>query len=198
MRRLIRNYFVFAFALALFGAMAQFPNAKSYIVSVLHIGETQVLQSNLVASFKKVEFSVSPSIKSNYANPGQKNVEIFRVTLKPNENSLSLKTLKFKILDVHPLAIKKAAFVADNKEISVARRDNEYLIFDDVDYNLKPGEEGIFSIKLDINEQLEAGKRFKLVVEKHEDFLLLLNGVEYVLDGEFPLYSPILTVVRSR
>lgn len=197
MRKLVRNYFLFAFVLALAGTTWQFPSAKNYIVSVLHSGETQVLQSKLVALPSKFNFSISSTIRSNYANPGQKSVEILKATLKPLENSFSLKNLRLKIVGVHPLAIEQATFVVNKNTVSTAKRYDEYLVFDDVNYSLKPNEEGTFSIKLDLNESLEAGKMIKLKIENSEDFLLLLNDVEYVLDGKFPLYTPVLTIVRS-
>jgi len=199
-KKIVKTYFLLAMASMVLFVVPHLKSRQDFMANVLGIGTYE-------ESFTIEKTDIIPTLTleivngsaDNYASPGDNKKIMMEILIGDSANDLRLEELKIKILNVDPLAIKKAVLIKDDTPLLKANRKNEYLVFRNLNLTIPKGTEQVLSVAVSLNDAISTGERMQLQIEKPGDIILFVDGFISDLSPDyFPIKSPYLTVVKTR
>lgn len=201
--KLIKVYFVFVVAVIGMATSTQMSWGQSYLASIFssndaaneEIGEVVPLP---VLENSEANFHILNDAGNTFVLAGTKDKEIMQYVLKAKEKDLELKNLRLKINGIHQLGIEKAYIVAEGKIIAEGKKHQGYLVFGNMNFKVKNGEEKILSFRVDVSPYAEPGTRIRLDIEEAGDLIMTSGNKEVSVSEEYPVFGKYLSVARKR
>lgn len=216
--KVIKAYFIFVMAVSSIALFSYNDNIGNYIVSVLHadnISSDTGFYKNLMAGISYdndgrkvfsssnensslINFNIINNPEKAFASPGEDNKELMSFLFKTFEDDLELKYLRLKIVEADSEYIKKAILIDGKKILQIGKKDGEYFIFDNINYEIKSSDEKSLFIYISLSSDIKTGERVRMDIESPEDIVLLVGGENYIIDSYYPIQGKYLSIARQR
>ena len=82
--------------------------------------------------------------------------------------------------------------------LSEAGLESEHMVFKGLDFSLAKQDSAELSVRLDLAEDLNTGRRILLNIEKLEDIEARVGGKAYIFNAYYPIKGEYLSIVKKR
>lgn len=179
---------------------------QSFLDSNLH---SETVQANMLKNHSTAHeafkinqlYDVSTrSTEGYYIAPGETEAPVFSFAIQTFSETLTLNEIKVNVFgDIDPDKIKKLQLFEEDNIISKAysQKENKF-VFKNFTSVLQPNSYKEYVIKLDIDEEISSGTRFKFSVQTPYDITLKKGNVPVHSLDTYPLKGSYVTVLGWR
>lgn len=171
-------------------------NSSKLFTNVLSVSREKEEKISIDKGPLMLNFNLSNNANRGFAFSGENNAEIMQIKIKSPEAKLVIKSLKFKIVGVDPSMVKNAYLIDQNKKITSATFNNDYLKFSNIMAESEVSEPILLSLRLDLAKELKSSDRIRLDIEQSEDINLIANGDSYELKQQYPIRGRYLSIIK--
>lgn len=196
--KLIKIYFSFVMSIVAVSMLMKVPAANEQImtaVAFFDLGGDKTEETLEVApnpfdldfKFEKID---------SHARPGDVSKEVMKIALNSSDAPVDLQNLRLKLLGISGGNINAAYLQVGENVLGKAVRSGQYFNFQNLDYELKAGEEGQISLLLDLGNELMPHDIVKFEIEQASDLKLEVGKIPYQIAGEYPIKGNPIFIVK--
>lgn len=176
---------------------SSFYNQKLF-TSVLPIENSRNVLSSVNTGDYTVNFTLSSDPEKRFANPGEKNIEIMKISFKSPDGDIVLKSLNFKISALDQSKVRNVYLFEGETKIASASIGDGYAKFSNISYETVANKEAVLSVRMDLSKKTQVGDRVRLDIEKSEDVEIIVDDKTYDLRKYYPIQGHYLSVAKIR
>lgn len=191
-QKIIKIYFIFVMTIVSMSILSVNKNFENLIISVFHTssGLSTEIKTAVIVPAESSILTITNQPEKAYASPGAKDIELMKFVFKADSEDIELKSMILKTVGVPAEKLKKVV-LKDEDSVSESDGISEYFLFKNIGFMLKSGEKKTLSLRVDLGENLHAGDRFRMDIEK-----LVLGGKADEANFEFPIIGKYLSIVK--
>lgn len=194
--KLIKIYFSFVMSIVAASMLMKVPAANEQIMTAVAFFDFDKADTNQEIEKNPFDLEFKFEKINSHARPGDEAMETMKIVLSSSDAPVDLENLKLKLLGINGGNIKAAHLKVGENVLGKAVRTGQYFSFQNLDYNLKPGEEGQISLLLDLGDNLIPHDIVKFEIEQAADLKLEVGKIPYQIAGEYPIKGDSLFIVK--